>query len=69
MGTLKSVDLDSESDRFSALWIVLSTNVTDATQLIRGGIANRTCGTDKTYQVYIYLIILTIFGPIYYDLP
>ena len=31
---------------------------------MRGGIVNRTYGTDK--NLYVYLFLQTIFGPIYY---
>ena len=34
--------------------------------LLRGAIVNRTYGIDK--NPYVYLILLTIFGPIYYGL-
>ena len=33
-------------------------------RLLRGGIVNRTYGTDK--NLYVYLFLQTIFGPIYY---
>ena len=36
-------------------------------QLLRGTIVNRTYGTHKT--LYISLLLLTIFGPIYYGSP
>ena len=36
-------------------------------RLLRGGILNRTYGTHKT--LYIYLYLLTLFGPIYYGPP
>ena len=35
--------------------------------VLRGTIVNRTYGTHK--NLYIYLFLLTIFGPIYYGPP
>ena len=35
--------------------------------LLRGAILNRTYGTHK--NLYIYLLLLTILGPIYYGPP
>ena len=38
-------------------------------QYSSSGSINRTYGTHKTLYIYIYLFLLTIFGPVYYIPP
>ena len=37
--------------------------------VLRGTIVDRTYGRYKKKKLYIYLLLLTIFGPVYYGLP
>jgi len=49
-------------------WFVPENSTAVLKELLRGAIVNRTYGTDKDL-LYIYLFLLTIFGPIYYGPP
>ena len=54
---------------YSASWWRVVAAVYDTTTLLRGAIVNRTYGIHNTLYISLFLLLITIFGPIYYGPP
>ena len=46
-----------------------STAAVIVVQILRGTIVNRTYGTHQKLDIDLFLLLITVFGPIYYGLP
>ena len=62
---MKRVGLLTRTLHTCESWLIVADKARDLVVVVRETIVNRTYGTHKNQ--YIFLFLLTIFGPIYYS--